>query len=256
MTGVLFLFSIGSRKYEIRNKKPGYSCLVSCALYLIFCSLTLSGQTLVQDDLQRKITMYNVNGKLFLNPYIDVAGTPFLRQEWRYGKIKTNDNSVFTHVRVRLNLQSQEVHYLQADSVEMVLPAGMVREITVFDSAGNRPDTLTFQCGFPSVNGQDEKSFYQVLCSGRIIFLKSLRKTIHEDKDGLSGEVRKEFREYEDYYFFVPDKLERIKRDKMYILGFMKDRNAPVEEFLQKNKISFKSPDDVKKLVDYYNSLF
>jgi len=82
-----------------------------------------------------------------------------------------------------------------------------------------------------------------------------LRKTVYEEKDSFSGEVRKEFRQYEDYYFLVKNNMERIKRDKEYVLAHMSDKNSQIDAFLQKNKISFKSMDDIKKLVDYYNSL-
>ena len=35
----------------------------------------------------------------------------------------------------------------------------------------------------------------------------------------------------------------------------MNDKENLVQDFVKNNKVSFKSMDDIKKLVDYYNSL-
>jgi hypothetical protein len=211
--------------------------------------------SIAHDLIERKVTLFSTDGKLFENPYVNVAGSPFFLETWKYGIIEINDKDIFGNVQLRLNLQDQQVHYRKPDGTELVIKAGAVKKITLFDSSGKLPALYFFQCGFPSVDHQNTNNFYQVLSDGDIKFLKAQRKSIHEEKDPLSGEIRKEFRLYEDYYFFLGGNMERIKKDKTYLLGKMHDREKMVENFVIENKLSYKSIDDIKKMVDYYNGL-
>jgi hypothetical protein len=231
--------------------------LAGVLLFLLPASIIYaqSSASVDNDLVNHKFALFDANGKPFLNPYNDVAGTPFFMDVWKYGIIITDNNSKFEDIQFRIDLKDQQVHFKKPDNTEWVIQPGSVRQITLFDSSGKSPLNYLFQCGFPSIDNQNEKSFYQILADGKIKFLKSLRKTVYEEKDSFSGEVRKEFRQYEDYYFLVKNNMERIKRDKEYVLAHMSDKNSQIDAFLQKNKISFKSMDDIKKLVDYYNSL-
>lgn len=238
------------------NRTPAFVAGVLFFLSLESNIYAQSTATVDNDLVSHKFAMYDANGRPFVNPYRDIAGTAFFIDAWKYGIIVTDDNSVFGNMQFRIDLKDQQVHFKKPDNTELVIQSGAVKQITLFDSAGKSPAVYVFQCGVPSIDNQNEKNFYQILSDGKKIkFLKSLRKSIHEEKDGFSGEVHKEFRQYEDYYFLVKNNIERIKRDKDYVLAYMSDKNRQIDAFLQKNKISFKSMDDIKKLVDYYNSL-
>ena len=236
-----------------------YKTLAFLAGVLFF--LADAGKTFAQDisishDLvERKVAMFGTDGKLFENPYINIAGTPFLFDTWKYGILEINEKDVFSNVQLRLDLLGQQVHLKKTDGNEVIINPGAVKKITLFDSTGTVPALYFFECGFPSIDNQNANNFYQILCRGKIEFLKSQRKAVKEEKDSFSGEIKKEFASYEDYYFFDKNKLQRLKRDKTSILNMMKDKNDNIESFVQANKISFKSIDDIKKLVDYYNSL-
>src|SRR5450432_1828807 len=81
-----------------------------------------------ENYLHKGIDVFDASGKSFVNPYIDVEGTPFFIETWKYGKIEINGNKVFTNIQLRLNLQSQEVHFRKSDNIEMVVLAGMVKK--------------------------------------------------------------------------------------------------------------------------------
>jgi len=223
----------------------------------LFCFLQIAanGQGIVQNDFEHSVKIFDQNGKSFVNPYVDIAGNPFFLEELRLGEIRLKDQSVYRDVPVRLDLVSQEVHFIQNGRTEMFLPAGLVSMLVLRDSTGVAPVTYIFQSGFPPIDNQSALNFYQVLSDGKIRLLKSLRKVIHQEKNEYTGETQREFREYEEYYFFTDNRMEKIKRDKSFILDMMKDKSQQIEDYLQKNKISFRSMEDLRKLVDYYNSL-
>jgi hypothetical protein len=49
--------------------------------------------------------------------------------------------------------------------------------------------------------------------------------------------------------------MKRMKKDKEYILNLLTDKKKELETYITAQKISFKSMDSIKKLIDYYNSL-
>ena len=226
-------------------------------LFLLACSSQTKAQdiSIAHDLIERKVTFFNNDGKLFENPYVNISGSPFLFEPWKYGIIEIDAKNVFSNIQMKLDLHSQQVLLKKPDGAEIVIKPGAVKKITLFDSTGSSPVLYFYQCGFPAVDNQNVNNFYQLLSDGKIKFLKSRRKWIKEEKDSFSGETKKEFVSYEDYYFFADDKMLRLKRDKEFILGIVKDKKGKIDEYLQSNKISFKSVEDIKKLLDYYNSL-
>jgi hypothetical protein len=147
------------------------------------------------------------------------------------------------------------VHYRSRDNSEYVINSGAAKQVRFVDSMGHPAIIETFQCGFPSIDNQNEHDLYRVLADGKIVFLESMRKALHEEKDDFSGDIKKEFRLYEDYYFFQNGHMDRIRKDKSYILHHMSDKEQQINEFAEKSKLSFKSVEDIKRLVTYYNSL-
>ena len=222
---------------------------------LLTTSIASAQDVVVQNDFEHKINLYNVNGRPIVNSPIEAAGNPYFIDQWKFGKIKLADNQVFDHVAMKVDLEHQQIHYRSQDKKEFVIDAGVVRQVQFADSLASPTVNESFQCGFPSIDNQNEHNFYRVLTDGKITFLESMRKILHEEKDEFSGDTRKEFKLYEDYYFFQNGHMDRIRREKNYILHFMSDKDRQINEFIATNKFSFKSTEDIKRLVTYYNSL-
>ncbi|HWK06419.1 MAG TPA: hypothetical protein VNS58_22450 [Puia sp.] len=201
------------------------------------------------------IEVFDPNGRRFVNPTLDVEGSPFFKDEWVEGTVISANDKKYDHIKLRLNLQTQEWHFLAKDNTEMTVPKGTIKEILLYDSAGNNKKGTTFQCGFPAIDAQDKDNFYQVLSQGKVWLLRSLRKTISQRKDDLSGDVRKEFVTYEVYYLFAGGTLQRVKKDKSFFLTLLADKKNRLEDFINENKLKFKSADDFVRVIDYYNSL-
>lgn len=203
-----------------------------------------------------RIVVFDNNGKIFSDPPSDVAGSPFLLQDWRPGSVILQGNKRYDSIRVRLNLQTQQVHFLNLNNVEMVLPKSFVAELVLRDSAAEGgPLTYTFQSGFPAIDNQTKDNFYRVLVSGKLDLLESIRKLIFKETNQATEEVTKEFRDYTEYYLYSDGVLKHVKKDKDFILSVMADRKDQVEAYAQSKKLNFKSIDNIGQIVAYYNAL-
>jgi hypothetical protein len=229
-------------------------------LLLCLLMVSLTGRVCSQDGFvpQARTLTFNVfdqSGKAFVNPAPDVGGTPFLANDWKYGTLVLNTSRRYDSVRIRLNLFSQQVHFLNSSNLEVALDKGYVKEIIFPDGKGGVPGGMHFQNGFPTMDEQDAGNFYQVLVQGKIWLLLSIRKIIAQDKDAMSDEVRREYKTYEDYYAYDSKTMQRIRKDKTFVENLLADRKDKVEAFIAENKFKLRSIDEIRRVIEYYNTL-
>jgi len=194
----------------------------------------------VSQDVSKTYSVFDANGKAFVNPSPDVAGSPFFIDDWKIGALVANSNHRFDSVKIRLNLFSQEVHFMDKNKNEMALAKGYIKAIMLPNPITGALTGPKFQNGFPAVDEQDTYNFYEVLAEGKLWLLLSIRKVIAKEKDEMSGEVKKEYRAYEDYYIFDGKTMQRVKKGSALIDG---------------KPVKYKNIDDLKKAVDQYNAL-
>lgn len=215
-----------------------------------------SGGGFVPNTFENSVEVFDPNGRTFVNTSVDVAGSPFFSNDWRPGLILMNNDKAFRNTRLRLNLQDQEVHYLAPGNVEMSIPAGTVKEIVFFsDTSRNSQVLADFQSGFPAIDEQNVNNFYQVLSRGTILLLLSLQKTIAEEKDEFSGEIRRHFADHSNYYVYAGSNLVRVRMDRSFVQDLLADKKDQVTAFIKAYNFKFRSADDLKKVIDYYNTL-
>lgn len=176
--------------------------------------------------------VFDRNGKSFVNPAPEVAGSPFLTDEWKEGAVIIITNRRYDSVKIRLNVFSQEVHILTNTKNEIALAKGYIKEIIW-------PGKDRFQSGFPAVDNQDSNNFYEVLAEGKLWLLHSVRKVISERKDVMSSEVAKEYTTFTDDYIYDGKTMLRVKKGKA-IVG--------------DKEIKFKTIDQLKTAIEAYNA--
>jgi hypothetical protein len=64
-----------------------------------------------------------------------------------------------------------------------------------------------------------------------------------------------EFVLYEDYYLFSGGKMWRVKKDKSEVLNQLTDKKEKIQAFIDANHLKLKSIDELKQVIDYYNTL-
>ncbi len=208
------------------------------------------------NDVTRSIRIFDESGKSFVNPYHDITGSAYLNDAFAHATAKLNGKAVVPDLLVRLDLKTQLVHFLDSGKIERVVPAGMIRELLLHDSSGAKVHTDVFRCGYPAIDNRKETDYYQVISDGKVCLLYSREKSIDVDKDEMAGTVQMEFVLHEDYYLYTDGKMQRIKKkDYSSALSLMTDKSQKVQAFIDGNHLKLKSVEELRTVIDYYNTL-
>lgn len=203
-------------------------------------------------------TFFNdVFGKPFI-PFAneEITGSPFINSNWKTAVIKLKDGRYFEGVPVKLNIYSQSLHYRSANGAEMVAPAGIIEEVHLNDTADNGTiATHLYYCGMKPVENNDENTFYEVLDTGRATLLLCKKTKIIEAKTFASTTIIKEYKSFSDHYISLGGKMSKCKKNDSFFKELLADKKDPVQKFIDDNKIRFKSENDFRTIVRYYNSL-
>jgi len=208
-----------------------------------------------QKKFDQYVPLVDVNGKPFQNIPYDVAGSPYYIDEFRFAKITLTKGVVYENIKVKIDLYNQEVHLLDSSQKEIISQDGIIREITIFDTSSNQTIFSKFQTGFPSIDKNDANTLYKVLSDGKIQLFLFSKKEISVTKDVMSGEVSKEFLQRDEYYVVLHGEIQKLKKEKDFILSLMIDNKQKITEYISDKKFSFKKQDNLVGLFNYYNSL-
>lgn len=212
-----------------------------------------TGQAVSWDD---QFVIVDKNGGAFHSYYEGVDGHPYFIEKFMDATIGLNNGGIYNNVKARIDLCKQEIHFrFPLDSERIALP-GLVTEIIFYDTVESGIHTYTFQSGYPEIDNLKRDNYYQVLSDGKITMLKSTVKKINKSKNEMSGEISSQFDTYEDYYIYIKYEMKRIRKDREYILDLLADKRKEMEAYASQQKLNFKSMDSIKKLMDYYNSLY
>jgi len=185
--------------------------------------------------------------------YEDVKGTPFYNSEWLTGTVKLKNGSSFKNVSLKFNSYDQVVIFKSQTGVELAF-VQPVEEFTVV----NNGETVHFKNFFNGPNSKSGNAFYQIMYSGSTTLLKTVNKDITSTVDYGSSVTNKEFVDVKPAYFSLDssNKPVRLKLDKKSILAiFSADKRAKIEDFINKNNLSFKEEKDVLSLFKYANTI-
>ena len=203
----------------------------------------------------QRIFLSDVNGRAFVNKYADISGSAYFFPNFKFANIVLKDGRAYKNVNARLNLVEHEVNFIASNGEEGYIGKGMVSSIAFNDTTKEGVNEYLFQTGFSPIDNQNFIHFYQVLVSGKTSLLKSINKSIDERVNELSGEKSKEFAVRENLYILSGGSLKRIKKDAGFFINAMADQKDAVNQFINSNKLNFKSEEQLKKLVEFYNTL-
>lgn len=203
----------------------------------------------------RIMNFEDLNGRSLLKKYDpDVAGSPFLNDEWLPAKLTFFKGNIISPVLIKFNLESNELYFKDSTGREMIALEGLVKRIDFLNASGKDSNYTIFEAGYPAIDKQNQNYFYQLLAEGRVKLLVKKSKQIETDKNLLSGEIRKQFSETTiTFYIFKDNEIIFLRPNKNALVALLKDREELITAYINTNKINFKKIPDLVKVIRYYN---
>ena len=183
--------------------------------------------------------------------HADILGTPFLFENFLLARVQLADKNVFDSIYVRLNAYDNKVHFLNEYKEELQIGTA-VDEVIITDKSNPSWDGAIFRSGYTSGGTY----FYRLLQDGpKMQLLKKVMLNIWEVR-ALGDQNKRNFQYEEQLCIAVEGTVYfESKRCGAMISGLAEKYHEKVQQFVTVNNTRCNKEEDMKKLVDYCNSL-
>lgn len=182
----------------------------------------------------------------------NIKGSPFLNDEWLNGTIYGLDLKKMAQVKIRLNTNGNQVHFLDMKNIELVVDKSKIKKVAIYDELN--ADSIYFENGFSDTKAELSKStLVQVLNKGEVLLLKNHTNNVVK-KDSLFGAINVYyFAPTFDYYLKnennIVQKIKKIDTKKLFTI--LPNKEIMTNYFTQHNKI--KSEKEIIEFLNFYN---
>lgn len=186
--------------------------------------------------------------------FSDIDGSPFLYDEWYRGKIISPQGLVLDGIMIKYEAYSETIIYLSGGKTFEVSDGA--ETFVIYPATDGMKDSLFFRGGYPAVDLNTPKTFYEVLADGKLALLKTHKKVTGLSQQNALASNKREFILQEDLYLARKGQAPmKVTKDKDALLAHFADKKDELAAWLGKNKVNLKKEDGLVELVKYYNSL-
>jgi hypothetical protein len=193
--------------------------------------------------------------KVELINYSDIEGSPYNNSKWSKAFLYLKNGNLIKIDRVKLNMFTNEVDYMNNNNVEMVLEAFNFKKIVIMKQEDTSHIASIFEC-FPDMTDATKgEAFYRVL-NGGTVQLYALDKTILKTGayDPLLGKEPKSFFTKKFYAITNAGAFSPLKiLDRNTILPIVKSHQAD-EDWLDGSHNKLKSEKEVIAFFEFFNA--
>ncbi|MHA4807235.1 hypothetical protein ACX0G9_03990 [Flavitalea flava] len=184
-----------------------------------------------------------------------VTGTWFFNEGWRKGFLLFNGSKKVNNITLSFNAATNEI-YIWKDSQALVLDGSLpVTEFGLYNPDDSTRIDASFRCGFPAAGSGTAKTFYQVLASGKISFLKLTGKKLLQINNSAGIPVKNILTTGSWYiYDSTANTLLKIRLNKNSLTGFLPGREKDIQSVVDEKKLKLKSEADWTVLINELNS--
>ncbi len=188
-----------------------------------------------------------------------VNGSPFLKDGFSDSSFAVlRDGKVYGGLKLRFNLETNKVHFQDKEKKEFVAGDGIIKRFSIPVNEGLDVVEHIFGCGYPPSPGTGYYTFFREYNFGSAVFLNLMTKYVIERKTLATLDPQKQYDSRNNYYVYNGNskKLAKWVKGKEFILDLLADKAIEVKKFIDENKITCKTSEDVIRVIQYYNSLF
>jgi hypothetical protein len=216
---------------------------------LMTAALQMNAQILNGQPVTSSLIM-NINGKPWEEiKYNEVEGFPFLTEDWNVGFVKFVNEGYAKDMLLRLDLYTSKLYFKRNDSeFTFMWP---VHQFRIRYKKGL--DSSTFRSKYPSIDKNNDETFYEVLVDGKFQLLNYYSKVIQEYTP-YNEPPKKRFATNTVLYAQLPDgSMIKIKNDKDAILASMPQYADAARKIIDNNKLKLKTDDQVVRFFTLLN---
>ena len=180
----------------------------------------------------------------------DIDGSPYLDFEYKAGTVLTVDGVLYKDIPIRYNCYDDVLEFTKDGTAYELLPKTKIKRAEFGGQVFTYEDMDS--------NDGSPKSFMQVLTEGKATLLERFRVIFYEAEEakGFADAKPARFGDLSETYYIsinnAPAKKINSNKSLLEVLG---DKRKEIENYVSKQKISYKKVDDLKKIIAYYNSL-
>jgi hypothetical protein len=227
-------------------------------IFLLYCRLSFGQLDFKNSNVGRVMDMADLDGHSFLKKYDpEITGSPFINDKWVSAKLTLSRGKEIGPLLIKLNIESNELYFLDSTGKELIAAEGLVRKVDCIDYYTKDSVRYVFKTGYPSVGKQSENYFYQVFTEGRIELLARKFKYVRNEKNDLTGDMSKSFVDgLTVLYVYAYGLIQPFRSNKTFIATLWDENKQEVmNKYLSTNKINLKNTSDLVKLFNYYDGL-
>ena len=184
--------------------------------------------------------------------YSEIKGNCFSDKEWNAALLVLKMGGDIKLRNVKLNLHTNDIHYLDNTGKELVALNG-VSKVIFFDKKDTAKVSAVFQW-FANFSNKNKEAFGQVLAEGEIQFVKNYLVSLGKQFDSGNPKPKYRFKTVTDYFIIDHGNMSHLKRiSKTAILAIIKPTREQ-DEWLQSNKNKLKDEADVIAFITFCNN--
>jgi len=180
----------------------------------------------------------------------DLDGSPYLDNEYKIGSVISVDDVVFKDIPLRYNCFDDVLEFMKDKVAYDLKPKDKIKRAEI----GNQ---VFVYKDYEADRGID-KSFFEVLTEGKANLYARFTIKFYEAEE-LKGFAEAKPARFDDlsetYYVSVNNSPAKKISNSKKLLEILSDKQKDVDSFISKQKLSVKKPEDLKKIIAYYNSL-
>jgi hypothetical protein len=191
------------------------------------------------------------DGKQLAGVNVETSGSPFFTENWCNVNLQLANGDIYNVPQAKLEIMNNHLYYLDSRGEQMFLDAKELKRVEF------RVDTVLYSFSVHSEvkAGKELSAFYRVLTEGKITLLNRVKKVVEESRNNFTQEVKREILTRETACIFFNDAITTVKFRESFWEPVMERKWAAVQAHAGKNALDFKSLDNVKQLITYYNTL-
>lgn len=195
--------------------------------------------------------MVDANGRI-LKPSGDFneEGSPYFSGVFLPGSVTILKGHTYHGLQLKINFHTNEIIFLDDKNNEMVV-AQPVERVELVTPNGIK----VFRTGFMPINKQDGNTFYEVLDSGSVSYLKYTEVSFSERQPYPNARFVRTYRDKVAYYIAKGNQIENLPKSIEDVPLLFPGKEAKLMELIKKDKLKLKKENDMIELFRYAKTL-